>query len=59
MVQYDMASNVGSMDICIMSLSIVSSSLKATIMQALFHVAKGGNGARSFGNTRFLAQDQP
>jgi hypothetical protein len=55
MVQYDMVSNVGGMDICIMSLSIVSPSLKAIVMETLIHVAKGGNEARPFGNTRFLA----
>jgi hypothetical protein len=58
MAQYDMASNVGGMDlICTMFLSIVSPSLKATIVEAFIHVAKGGNGARSFGNTIFLARD--
>ncbi len=58
MVQYDMVSNLGGMDmICTMFLSIVSPSLRAITMEALIHVAKGGNGARSFGNTRFLARD--
>jgi hypothetical protein len=39
------------MDMCIVSLLIISPFLIADAMETLIHIAKGGNGARSFGNT--------
>jgi len=43
-----MACSVDGMDMCTISLSIVSPSLMVETMETLIHIAKGGNGGRFF-----------